>query len=219
MVTIKEFNNFNDKNLRNFNAKYIQESFTRKKGQAWKDGRAIVSPVFSTKRVKEIYVHFQKASKPFFANIDRMIDAGQQDEIDIKALLRGYSLDCVAKFVYALELNSAREPDHPFVKNVRRLLSSRGTLMNLIETCAPKFLIDFFDFQFVDVEALEYIASLTRAIIKQRTKSGGNYGDFLDLMLDSIREKKLDVKEEEIIGSCLVFIFAGRLRFTQMCPY
>lgn len=88
IITIVAFQNLNDKNLNNFNSKYIKESFTRKKGQAWKDGRALVSPVFSTRRVKEIYGHFQKASRPFFTNIDRMIEGGQQDEIDIKALLR-----------------------------------------------------------------------------------------------------------------------------------
>ena len=83
--------------------------------------------------------------------------------------------------------------------------------MTLIATVAPKFLIDYFDFQFTNVEALEYIADMTRCLIKQRTECSSKYDDFLGLMIDSIQEKQLAVGEEEIIGSCLVFIFAGKL--------
>lgn len=51
--------------------------------------RARASPVFTTKRIKEIFAHFQKASQPFFSNIEAMIEAGKQDKVDIKDLLKG----------------------------------------------------------------------------------------------------------------------------------
>lgn len=51
--------------------------------------RARASPVFTTKRIKEIFHHFHKASNPFFSNINSMIEQGKQDQIDIKELLKG----------------------------------------------------------------------------------------------------------------------------------
>ena len=60
-----------------------------KSGNEWKTARARASPVFTTKRIKDIFAHFQKASRPFFSNIDDMIEQGNQDKIDIKDLLKG----------------------------------------------------------------------------------------------------------------------------------
>ena len=87
-IMIKEFSSFTDRNPIKFNMRYLQDSFLFKTKQEWKDGRSLVSPVFTTKRIKDIFVHFEKASKPLFMNIEEMIKDGKQDEIDIKDLLK-----------------------------------------------------------------------------------------------------------------------------------
>ena len=52
------------------------------------------------------------------------------------------------------------------------------------------------------------IASLTRGLIKQRRENEGeNYNDFLELFINILKEKNLDVKEEEIIGNSVSFCF------------
>ena len=126
--------------------------------------RARASPVFTTKRIKDIFGHFAKASRPFFSNIDAMIEQGKQDQIDIKDLLKSYQLDVIGKFVYALELNSAKDNNHPFAINVRKLVDVNypRLIKNIGMSLLPRFLINYFDFQFVDTEAMEYMAEMTR---------------------------------------------------------
>lgn len=68
-----------------------------KKNKEWRDGRNLVSPVFTTRKIKEIFQQFQKSSKPLFDNIMGLIEEGKQDEIDMKDLLKNYQLDVIAK--------------------------------------------------------------------------------------------------------------------------
>ena len=126
---------------------------------------------------------------------------------------KGYQLDVIGKFVYALELNSAKDQDHPFAKNVRKLvdIDYKRVFRNLFFSLLPKFLIDYFEIQFVDSQAMEYMADMTRYLIKKREADGteGSYHDFLDLLVTTFKDKHQDVPEEEIIGICIIFFFAG----------
>ena len=82
----------------------------------WKSKRALISPIFTTKKIKNIFTTIQKATIPLFENIEALIKENKNDEIEIKDLLKGYSLDVIARYVFALELNSAKDKDNPFVK-------------------------------------------------------------------------------------------------------
>lgn len=110
------------------------------------------------------------------------------------------------KFVYALELNSGKDLDHPFVKNVRRLTNFQDRWINIVFSLLPAKMVEYFDFQFIDVKAMEYLANVTRAIIKQRTEGENreSYNDFIDLLINTIREKNLKVSDDEIISNCVV---------------
>ena len=75
-----------------------------------------------------------------------------------------------------------------------------ATLFNILLSVLPEKVINYFDIQFFDKEATEYIANTTRVLIKQRNEKKESYNDFLDMLLTSIREKQLDVPDDEIIG-------------------
>lgn len=109
------------------------------------------------------------------------------------------------KFVFSLDLNSAKDLNHPFVKNVRKLITFQDKLVNIFFSLLPAKMIKFFDIQFFDRHAMEYLANVTRVLIKQRNEDENKDSyDFLSLLLNTIREKNLNVSEEEIIGNCVV---------------
>ena len=74
----------------------------------------------------------------------------------------------------------------------------------------PLKIVKALDIQFLDVKSMDYVASLVRHLIKEREKGGENYNDFLSMYLDSLREKNLEINENEIIGLCVLFFFAGK---------
>lgn len=55
-ITIKESQNFTDTNPFKLNIKYFKDTFLLKKGKEWKEGRGRVSPVFTTKKIKDIFL-------------------------------------------------------------------------------------------------------------------------------------------------------------------
>ena len=124
--------------------------------------------------------------------------------------LQGFSLDVIGKFVFALELNSAKDKDHPFVVAVRKLTNFDPTILNIALSVLPESVINYFDISFFDKEATEYIANTTRVLMKQRSEGKEEYNDFIDMLMTSIREKNLDVSESEIIGNTILFFFAGK---------
>ena len=93
-----------------------------------------------------------------------MIEQGKQDEIEIKQLLKFYQLDVIAKFVFALELNSFKDKDHPFARNVQRLvdINYKRIAKAYALSVLPKFVSDFFKIQTFDNDAMEFVANTTR---------------------------------------------------------
>ena len=140
-----------------------------------------------------------------------MFEKGKQDEIDVKDLTKGFGLDVIAKFVFAIELNSIKDKHHPFVKAVHKFVNFDGSFFTFLKTILiillPAKLVKYFEIQFFDLDAMEYVADVTRKLIRQRNENPDeNYNDFLGLLMRTIREKNLNVKEEEIIGNYIVFL-------------
>ena len=73
----------------------------------------------------------------------------------------------------------------------------------------PHKVIKALDLQILDVKSMDYVARLVRHLIKEREKGGENFNDFLSMYLDTIKEKNLPTIENEIIGICIGFFFAG----------
>ena len=210
IVTQKEAQNFLDINLLKLNTKFFKDNFMVKKGQEWRNGRNLVTPVFTTRRIKDIFPAIQKASKPLFENIENLIKEGKQDEIDAKDLLKGYALDVIAKFVFAIELNSAKDQNHPLVVAVRKLLTFNSNWKFLLFTILPTKVLEILDIQLLNVESLEYVGNLCEFLVKQRRENKDTkYNDFLDLLIESIDEKKLNVSQDAINAYVLLFFFAG----------
>jgi hypothetical protein len=104
--------------------------------------------------------------------------------------------------VFAIELNSAKEINHPFVKCARKLFNTNSQLgsiiLNIILSLLPAKVIK----HLADKQSFEWMANTTRSLIKQRKEnSDENYNDFLELLINTMKEKNIDLKEEEIIGN------------------
>lgn len=210
IITQKEAQNFSDSQFIKLNIKYFKDTFMMKRGKEWKDGRSLFTPVFTTKRIRDIYPSIQKSSTPFFDNINELISQGKQDEIEIKELLKSYSLDVIAKYVFALDLNSHKDKNHPFVVSVKKFANFNQNWKFVLFSVLPESIIKAFDLQFLDVEPMDYVGNLVKFLIKERKeKKETKYNDFLELFLSTIEEKKIDVKDEEIIGLTILFFFAG----------
>nr|WPM94889.1 cytochrome p450 4725A2 [Polyphagotarsonemus latus] len=209
IVTTVNFNNFTDVNIFKNSQKIFKDSYILKKGQAWKDGRNLITSSFSKKKVKEIFSKIVDAASVSINNVEGLIKSNKQDEVDVKNLSKCFSLDVIAKFVFAVEINSFVDENHPFVVNVKKLTNFKKSKMSLF-AILPTSVIDLLRLSVLDIEAVDYLANLCKLIIKQREENKEKkFNDFLDDLLTTINEKNLNVPMNEIIAHCFIFFFAG----------
>nr|WPM94888.1 cytochrome p450 4725A1 [Polyphagotarsonemus latus] len=209
VISTVNFNNFSDVNIFKNNQKVFRDSYILKKGQGWKDGRTLISPSFSKKKIKEIFSKIAEAALVSLNNVESLMKSEKQNDIDVKNLSKCFSLDVIAKFVFAVEINSFVDKDHPFVVNVKKLTNFKKSKMAVF-AMLPTKVIDLLKLSVLDTEAVDYIDNLCRSIIKQRKENKDKrFNDFLDEILSSIEEKNLDVPLKEIIAHCFIFFFAG----------
>lgn len=205
-ICFTESQNFTDTNAFRSTVRFFKDSFILKKGNEWKMGRSLVSPVFTSKRIKDIYPQIKKAAIPFFENVENLMREGKKDEIDVKKFTKGFSLDVVAKFVFAFELNSAKDMNHPFVFNARNLTNFKMWKMAIF-SILPTFVMELFNIQIIDQVSVDYMGDLVKTLVKQRRENKDvKYNDFLDLLVNRIDENNLNVTMDEIVSHCIVCI-------------
>jgi len=89
----------------------------------WKRVRAQTSPVFTSQRLKVIYGNFDYPIENCMKNIDQLIDSKQNDNVEVKKLMRSFTLDVIAHVVFSLKTNTYR--DDEFSNKVTKLFSVR----------------------------------------------------------------------------------------------
>ena len=121
-------------------------------------------------------------------------------------------MDVISKFVFAIEVNSAfNDKDHPLVVAVRKLLNFSNNFLFSLLFLLPQKLFELLNVQLLDEKSLDYISSVTKALVKQRkANSELRYNDFLDLLIHTVDEKDLkNVTQDQIAAYCILFFFGA----------
>lgn len=181
----------------------------------WKRIRAVISPSFTSGRLKEMFVIMKTCSKNLMRSLQKDADLGRPT--DTKECYGAYSMDLVSSISLSVDIDSLNNPSDPFVVNVKKLLG-----LNVMN---PLFLIVAF-FPFMDPLLSKmgfslFPKSVTRFFFAafQRMKSereNGSYkkrADLLQFMMDSQKETSKGgnkgMTDSEILSQSLVFIFGG----------
>jgi cytochrome P450 len=204
-ILVSDFHIFNQGQKLMAKSKLFDGALTVLHGPNWKRVRAAVSPTFTTFKLRRTLEHLDKPIKHFFDNLDTLIAEGKEDQIAFKELSKGYALDTIAKFVFAMEINSFKQKDDIFVKMVMKL-TRFNILPVLLVQILPKFVGDRLGDRVFDSQACDYFFRLTSKIVKERRENPDvKYKDFIELLLESSNE----MSEQDIITQCLLFFFAG----------
>lgn len=189
----------------------------------WKRVRALITPVFTSGRLKLMYNNFDYPITNCVNNIQELIDAQKGGNIECKKIMRSFSLDIIANVVFSLKTHCYKDDD--FSQRVVSLFSPRIPLA-ILSFVLPSFISEFFDISLFDSKTVQYFAKLTIGLIEERKKGTEQYNDFLYLLLKSEAdgEGKIEanytsdgkinrkLSTEEIVAACLVF-FLGTYIF------
>lgn len=216
ILLVKDFNHFLNRRGGIRDRKYFTKFLTQLNGSEWKSTRSIMSPTFTSGKIKAMIHLMKQCLTPLIARINRTL--GQ--DVDMKDLFGCFTMDVIAKTAFALELDTHDDKNHPFVTHAKKFLTFKPLKMAVF-FLSPAFIRKLFKLSFMDLEAGEYLCSVGQHMLNQRRKSATKaenrrYNDFLQLMTEASEDGqtgdhggKKTLTDEEIVGNIVLLLVAG----------
>ncbi|XP_076029307.1 cytochrome P450 6k1-like [Oratosquilla oratoria] len=211
-IMIKDFDHFVDR--RPFDMGNADKAFDEMlfilQGEKWKKLRSIVTPSFTTGKLKGMVPLMQEKCNKL---VDLLLREGQE-KVDMKQSIARFTLDTMASCAFGVESDYLDNEDDEFGNAAKKFVEPPGFFRGM------KFLLFFMVpklFKWLNIKLFDFDSTKLLRKPAQAIREGKQWrGDFLDLMVDAMRESEVDaetakykVTENTINAQSLAFIFAG----------
>ncbi|KAM9584469.1 LOW QUALITY PROTEIN: cytochrome P450 3A21-like [Trichechus inunguis] len=189
--------------------------------EMWKWIRAIISPTFTSGKLKEMFPLIKHHGDILMQNIEKKV--AQDEVVTMREIFGGYSLDIITSTSFGVDTDSINNPDDIILCCVKKLISF-SFLSPLI------FFIRLFPFlvplpermnvTLLSRKELDFFVNVTQCLKEQLQGSGcSDRVDLLQLMIDSqiigspesseANQSPKALTDIEITAQGITFIFAG----------
>ncbi|XP_077172321.1 cytochrome P450 3A21-like [Paroedura picta] len=184
----------------------------------WKRIRTVLSPTFTSGRLKEMMPIINVNGEKLWKNIQKKVE--KDEPIDVKDLFGAYSMDVVASTSFSIDVDSMNNPNDPFVTHLKKFLKFNFFNSLLLLVVVFPFTAPLLEKLNVSISPtfMNFFVKAVKKIKSDRQKdTHRNRVDFLQLMMDSqvAGEKSEEahlykaLTDKEIIAQSIIFIFAG----------
>ncbi|KAI4882000.1 hypothetical protein NFI96_023569 [Prochilodus magdalenae] len=187
----------------------------------WKRIRTVLSPSFTSGRLKEMFGIIKTHSDTLVRNLEKT--AKLKSGVELKQLFGAYSMDVIASSAFSVDIDSLNNPKDPFVTKVKKLvdfdfLSPLFLIGALFPFTIP--LLEKMNFSFFPVSETDFFLAVLKKIKADRVANNHKSRvDIMQLMVDSqtpekaeyqqAEEIKKGLSDHEILSQSLSFLFAG----------
>ncbi|CAG2117164.1 unnamed protein product, partial [Medioppia subpectinata] len=191
-VLVKDFHLFPDRSkFAQTKDPIMSRNLTQLTGDDWKRVRSIVSPTFTSGKMKKMYPRIKECLNDFMNHLETF--ALKREEIDVKDMYGNYTMDVIATCAFATKTDVHKSLDNPFVVNAR-IAFNTNPIKRVAILMLPSVLQKLFGLS--TSHTREFFIGSIRQIMANRTKSEGKkYNDFLQLLIDV--EKQQDIVRDE----------------------
>ncbi|KAG7316186.1 hypothetical protein KOW79_021052 [Hemibagrus wyckioides] len=208
-------------NRRNFRLNGpLYDALTIAEDEDWKRIRSVLSPSFTSGRLKEMFGIMKSHSHSLVKNLQKVSERGES--ADIKEFFGAYSMDVVTSTAFSVDIDSLNNPKDPFVTNIKKMLKfSFLAPLFIVIALFPFFapVLEKMNFAIFPTAVTDFFyASLQKIKSERVVKDNKKRVDFMQLMIDSQKSETDDLNnketnkglnDHEILSQSLVFIFAG----------
>ncbi|XP_058536475.1 cytochrome P450 3A6-like [Ochotona princeps] len=194
---------------------FMKSSVTNSKDEEWKRIRTLLSPTFTSGKIKEMLPIIAHYGDVLVKNLSQEAEKGKP--VNLNKIFEAYSIDVITATSFGVNIDSLRNPHDPFLKNLRRLL-------NLNFFSPLHFSVTLFPFLTPVCEALnisryprdvtDFLKTFVEKIKEERLKDNKKHRvDFLQLLINSQNSKEVDsykaLTDTELVAQSIAFLFAG----------
>uniref|UniRef100_F7AFF1 Thromboxane-A synthase n=1 Tax=Ornithorhynchus anatinus TaxID=9258 RepID=F7AFF1_ORNAN len=215
-VLVKEvFTNFTNRQMAGIEG-IMSESIFSAKDERWKELRTLVSPTFTSGKLKEMVPMMIQYGEVLVKNLQNKVEKNQN--VTIKDYFGAYNLDVITSTSFGVDIDNLNKMNNTFVKEIKKLTSINFfsplfALISVLPFMIP--LLKLLNINTFPNDSVEYFKRFMDKI-KERTQQGNPQQrmNFLQLMLDTQNPKeglknKGGLSDAEILAQAFSFIFAG----------
>ncbi|XP_048349428.1 cytochrome P450 3A29-like isoform X5 [Sphaerodactylus townsendi] len=197
----------------------LDSALSLAKDEQWKRIRTVLSPTFTSGRLKEMFPIIIHNGEKLLRNVQKK--AADDEDVAMKDLFGAYSMDVITSTSFSVDVDSMNNPDDPFIMHVKKLLKfSFFSPMLILLVIFPfiAIVLEKLNVTMVPASFLNFFRNAIQKIKRDRQKNDHtNRVDFLQLMVDSqvsgenSEEAQLykTLTDKEIVAQAMMFIFAG----------
>lgn len=183
-VLIRNFHKFSDRRI--ITGHWVSKNqLVNQGGIEWKTNRAILSPAFTSSKMKLMY----PLMKQCYSLLDRELKfhANNGNKVTVKNLYAQFTTSVIAICAFATEVDVFREKKNPLITALVDWATPRP-LRHFIGTMLPQSIKEMIQFTTVRYNTLNTVINACESIQKQRkcqNNSSNEFNDLLQLLLDA----------------------------------
>lgn len=210
-ILVRDWHVFADRQHGRKSGNPIIDSFlTALSGNEWKRMRSVMSPTFTSGKMKSMFTIMNDCCHLMVDNIKQKIDhlpAHDQGklELDMRHLSGCYSMDVIAKCCFATDTNSFNDPNQIFVTQARNFMTISKTrvLFAILLLLLPIWMRKLIGFSSFQGDSMEFFKNVSKAILEQRKKDGhsneqlNGANDYLQLLIEASKDGSKKATEQK----------------------
>ncbi|KAE9547542.1 hypothetical protein FO519_009247, partial [Halicephalobus sp. NKZ332] len=221
-IFIKQFSNFTDRESNSFTKGYplheslLQVPRTGPRGYGWKEIRSIVSPAFTTGKMRLMHPTIHERVKTFIEVIQKK---SQIDEcIDIYDELQALTMDVIGRTAFGVEADSLHNRNDEFYVKCREFFynfaieKSPGLSVSMVVPFLGRLMRPFSKIQ----KAQMIVAENLKSVVDERKRKFNDFKkiDLIQLLLQQDQERQKNENKppmhiDTIVSNCHAFLLAG----------
>ncbi|KAK7797023.1 hypothetical protein U0070_012292 [Myodes glareolus] len=194
----------------------MSKALTESKDEEWKRIRALLSPTFTSGKLKEMFPIIEQYGDSLVKYLRREAEKGKP--LTMKEVLGAYSMDVITSTSFGVNVDSLNNPKDPFVEKTKKLIKLDVFDPLLMSVVLFPFLTPIYEMLNVSVfpkDSIAFFKKFVDRMKENRLNSGEKHRvDFLQLMMNSQnnskdKESHKVLSDVEIMAQSTIFTFGG----------
>ncbi|XP_045491061.1 cytochrome P450 6a2-like [Colias croceus] len=176
-------------------------------GAEWKAMRHIVTPTFSSAKMKAMFPLIVECALGFKS----ALELESLDEVNVPQFMTRFTTDVIGSCAFGVDPGSMKNPDSPFlIMSQKMFKTDRSTILKrYCRTFFPR-LFKFLNLRTYSMEVEVFFTNIISQVLTTRRTTGVQRNDFLQLMLNVQKtEKEFSMTDELITSNSFIFMLAG----------
>ncbi|XP_059105033.1 cytochrome P450 3A31 [Peromyscus eremicus] len=195
---------------------FMRKAVSMSKDEDWKRTRALLSPTFTSGKLKEMFPIIEQYGDILVKYLRREAEKGKP--ITVKEVFGAYSMDVITSTSFGVNVDSLNNPKDPFVEKARKLIRFDFFDPLFMSVVLFPFLTPIYEMLNVSMfpkDSIAFFKKFVDRMKENRLDSNQKHRvDFLQLMMNAHNNSKDNeshkaLSDMEIIAQSIIFIFGG----------